>query len=213
MNLPAFQYVLYLATLTALVRFPSILSAGLGWILVFLVWNSTIETIGFILDSNYWLYNLSTIVDYAILTLFFYTRPELAHIRKILVGMYAFYLCFSLININFIQGLNAFDSYSFTISCFFIDLVSAYFFYRILIQLDDLEIYKKPGFWIVAGLVSFYTCCFPIFGLFNYMRANYPEEFSTIWSVIPALNLIQYLFFIIGFLCLPISRKLSTPSH
>jgi hypothetical protein len=200
MNFPAFQYVLYLATVISIIRIRDMRKHGLLYINIFLIWNTIIETIGFYLENNIWLYNVSTIIEFTILTLFFYTRSELLPIRKQIIGMCAFYLIFSLFNITLLQGINSFDNYTFLLSSLFIVIVACYYFYQMLIVLDDTKIYIRPVFWILTGLIAFYTCCFPIFSFYNILLADYPEDLATLHKVIMTFNMVEYCSFIIGIL-------------
>ena len=100
----------------------------------------------------------------------------------------------------FYNAKSVFISLSYTLgNLILLILVLRYF--KILIHSKRiLNFSKELEFWICLGLLIFYLCTFPFFGLYNYFFENYPIEFRIYYMVMLALNILMYLIFSVGIL-------------
>jgi hypothetical protein len=81
-------------------------------------------------------------------------------------------------------------------------LVFIFLYFLKLIQSNELlNFYKSTGFWVAAGLMTFWLGSFPYFGLMNFMWLAHKKIFLVYTWVITFLNYLMYLSFTIGFLC------------
>jgi hypothetical protein len=70
-----------------------------------------------------------------------------------------------------------------------------------LFQTQTVNLLRQPAFWICTGLLFFYTCSFPIYGLFNYLNRAPLIIKKNIGVIILLLNVLLYSSFTIAFLC------------
>jgi hypothetical protein len=70
---------------------------------------------------------------------------------------------------------------------------------------------KEPAFWICSGLLFFYTCSFPLFGLWNHLHGLPRIILRNLAAVMQFLNVLLYSLFSIAFLCrIRIQKKVRT---
>lgn len=65
---------------------------------------------------------------------------------------------------------------------------------------------KKPEFWYVAGIFSYYTCSFLVFITFDYL-ANKGLPVGRLWRFHNVIMLVLCIYFSKGILCLEQRKK------
>ena len=103
---------------------------------------------------------------------------------------------------NFIiQGTNLFFfSLSYSIGNITLLVLIIIYFLDLMKSQRIIVFYKDLFFWINSGLVLFYLGTFPYYGLFNFLvKENYDIFIGLTWAMV-ILDLLMYLFFIIGFI-------------
>jgi len=146
------------------------------------------------------LYNFFTSVEF-----FFYmfVVRSIVHsdrIKKIIVIIACLFATILIINFVFIQRITAFSSATYALGCLIVSIISIYYFYE-LFQTQTVNLLRQPAFWICTGLLFFYTCSFPIYGLFNYLNRAPLIIKKNIGVIILLLNVLLYSSFTIAFLC------------
>jgi hypothetical protein len=117
--------------------------------------------------------------------------------RVILIVMVA-YAALSLSNILFIQKIDTFHTITYSLGCFILIVISIYYFYELFQVPRSIDLKREPAFWIVAGLLFFYSCTLPILGIMNYMSNAIAINLE---PIIMVLNILLYSLFTIAFLC------------
>ncbi len=121
--------------------------------------------------------------------------------KRIIFYILCIYPLLALINIFFIQGLTHFHSITYALGCLLIVTICIYYFLE-LFQLDhSVNLVSQPAFWICSGLLFFYACSFPIFGLVNFLRSLPYVILKNLRTIIDLLNIFLYSSFTIAFLC------------
>ena len=78
---------------------------------------------------------------------------------------------------------------------------------------DEFEITKNPMFWISLGNLLFYSGSFFSYGFGSYMVSNGNSELGdTIFWIARILNILLYILYFIGFLCLRTHKSYSSQS-
>lgn len=93
-----------------------------------------------------------------------------------------------------------FISLSYTLGNLILLLFILLYFKNLIHSKRILTFDKEVEFWICCGLLLFYLGTFPMFGLYNYFLANYPQELKTYYVVMLILNSLMYLLFSFGML-------------
>lgn len=168
---------------------------------IFLWFTVLVELLGSFLAeilaiSNYWLYNLYTLVSF----LFFYywyrlILNEAKH--RIVIGIFA--IIFSGVAIwNFIfESWELYHKYTFVTGALFTLICTILHFWQLLNSDEVLEVKYKLSFWISTGLLLFNMGMIPFMLLSEYF--DFSGNAYYIFIII-GLNLILYGCYSIGFL-------------
>jgi len=117
------------------------------------------------------------------------------------------YLLLVILNFLFIQKIAAFKSITYATGCLLIIAICIYYFYELFQLTHSVNLVRQPAFWICSGLLFYYSCSFPIFGLTNFVRSAPLIIFKNIGVIIFLLNVFLYSSFTIAFLCRLRTRK------
>jgi hypothetical protein len=121
--------------------------------------------------------------------------------KRVIFYILWIYPWLALINIFFIQGMKTFHTMTYSLGCLLIASICVYYFLE-LFQLDhSVNLGRQPAFWICSGLLFFYACSFPIFGLANIISALPYVIIKNLSTIIDLLNIFLYSSFTIAFLC------------
>jgi len=172
---------------------------------VFLLMTIIIEYIGF------WMYNRTgtstPLFNFYIVfnfTFFLYILREIISDKKFKkIGLYAIiaYALCTLVNIFYGQGLNVWNSMSYSLGCLLIVLFCIYYFLELFRKPKSTHLTKEPAFWIVSGLLFFYCCSFPFLGLNNLLNDAPLVLKNNLRNILAVLNVLLYVLFSIAFLC------------
>ncbi len=122
-------------------------------------------------------------------------------VKNILLVLLLLYPIGAGINIYFFQGVNGFHSITYALGCLLIITFSSFYFFELFLIPEPVSLLIEPAFWICTGLLFFYSCTFPLFGLSNIVTSLPRIIINNIEIIINILNSLLYLMFSIAFLC------------
>lgn len=133
--------------------------------------------------------HLYGLLEGTLLLLFFRTElPRHATLIKYLRWIYTgLYLTDSL----FISGLYQFNAYSRSLEALIIMIVSMLYFYKIYETESDIFFDKAPGFWIVVGLLVYFSGALFSFLLSTEILSQSPDRFYGSWILHNVSNTIK----------------------
>jgi hypothetical protein len=120
------------------------------------------------------------------------------------MGLYALA---ATINILFIQGKYVFHTNTYAVGCLLIVAFCIYYFLELFRLPKSVKLQKNPAFWICSGLLFYFCCGFPLFGLINYLVTVSELLKNNFFTIVTILNIFLYSLFTIGFLCRIETRK------
>lgn len=110
---------------------------------------------------------------------------------------------FSVFNIIYLQGLYNFNTYSILLLNFFFSLLTLLYFYELLKGANEINLVKKPMFWISVALLIYSTGTFIIFSLYE-IHDGFEKTISEgVWSINSFLYIFLNSLLSIAFLCQP----------
>ena len=112
----------------------------------------------------------------------------------------------SAINIFLVQNSGVFQTMTYSLGCLLIVGACIYYFWELFQSKKYINLAREPTFWICSGLLFFYTCLFPVYGLINFISTA-PAVIHVILVVLDFVGILLYLSFIIAFLCRLRPRK------
>lgn len=161
----------------------------------FLVYNDLLDI------TKYWYSFIVIPVEFFFFFWFFFTHftsPKDKTIPK--YGSILLLLAFIADWLFFYNTKAVFISLSYTLGNLILLVVVLIYFRNLIHSKRILNFTNEIEFWISLGLLLFYLCTFPFFGLYNYFFVNYPIEFRTYYIIMLLLNILMYLIFSIGLL-------------
>lgn len=171
----------------------------------FLLATLVVEVVGAYLPSidkpNVWLYNFFTVIEFAfylfIISLIIASRAWKKFIRILLIS----YVIIAISNIIFIQKMTVFHTVTYALGCLLIVFVCIYYFLELFRNPKSVKLASNPAFWICSGLLFFYCCGFPLYGLTNFISGISTLIIKNFFAIIIILNVFLYSLFTIAFLC------------
>ena len=121
-------------------------------------------------------------------------------IRKVIWWIIAIYPVLVIINIAFFQ-LKTFHTSTYSLGCLLVVAACIYYFLELFQSTHSVNLAREPAFWICSGLLFFYTCTFPLMGLWNHLHGLPGIILRNLFAVLQVLNVLLYSLFSIAFLC------------
>jgi hypothetical protein len=147
------------------------------------------------------LYNLFTFFEFLFYMIFFMSLfPSPIAKKRLLLGMAAYFVI-TFINIFYFQGRKEFHTYTYMLGCLIVVILCIFYFFYLFRFPESGRLTRNPYFWIVTGLMFFYTCTFTLFGLNNFIAKTIRQYTENLFLLQDILNMLLYTSFSIGFLC------------
>lgn len=163
--------------------------------------------LGSIEKSNTDIYNFFTVFEFCFYLWVISLITSNKQVKKIARLTVIFYVLVAVVNIIFIQKMKAFHTVTYAFGCLLIVTFSIYYFFELFKLPKSVKLKNNPAFWICSGLLFFYCCGFPLFGLANFLSGISPLIIKNFHSIIIILNIFLYSLFTIAFLCRIKTRK------
>lgn len=135
-----------------------------------------------------------------------YNIIQTPSIKKAVLYTVFLYPVLALVNIYFIQ-VNEFPSISYSLGCLLIVGICIYYFYELFHLPTSVNLVREPPFWICTGLLFFYICSFPLFGLYQFLYSASSIILQNITTILTVMNALLYTLFTVAFLCGIRSRR------
>jgi hypothetical protein len=181
----------------------------------FLMVTLLVELLGFYLSTtgrdNTLLYNFFTSFEFVyylwIVSLIISSRSA----KRIIRIASLIYFLIALYNIFFIQK-NVFHNVTYSFGSLVIVMAAIYYFLELFRLPKSVKLSSSPSFWICSGLLFFYCCGFPLFGLLNYWSGISNLVLRNFGEILTILNVFLYSLFTLAFLCIRTRRYTLSPS-
>lgn len=122
------------------------------------------------------------------------------------------YIIAAVINILYVQGIREFHSTTYAAGCLILVAFCIYYLYEIFKFPGTGKLERNPAFWICMGLLFFYCCGFPLWGLINSWGEKFRFVIDNIVLITSILNSFLYSLFTIAYLCSKNPNYISSPS-
>jgi len=178
---------------------------------IFLLLTFTVEGISNYLTehkiANIPLYNFYSVLEIGFYLFVLKEIMQSRKIRKIIRNLIWIYPLIALVNILFLQKIGHFHSMTYSLGCLLIVFMSIYYFYELFQIKQSVNLIREPSFWICTGLLFFYSCTFPLFGLVNFLIGAPRFIDQNLYYILMIMNVLLYSLFTIAILCRTNIRK------
>jgi hypothetical protein len=206
---PIFAAILFLVSLTVFFKPPA--ERYLIYFSVFLFINCLFETATNLsamshIDNIF----LNNVVQMVVIAFELYLLRAIVHGRKakkVFLFFIFIYSLLSLLNFFLVQKTGVLNTMTYCLGCLLIVAACIYYFWELFQFKYSVSLVRQPAFWICSGLLFYYACSFPLYGLLNFVNALPRVILQNLMSILIFLNISLYLSFTIAFLCRLKTRK------
>ncbi len=157
--------------------------------------------------NNLALYNFFTVFEFCF---YLWVISQIIYngmARRVISVVMVLYAIGAVVNIIFIQKMQAFHTFTYAIGCLLIVAACVYYFFELFRLPKAVKLVNTPAFWICSGLLFFYCCGFPLYGFTNFLIGISTLIITNFMAIITILNIFLYSIFTIAFLCQLKTRK------
>jgi len=143
---------------------------------------------------------------------YIYILREVIRSRKAKLVLLYCLVIFPLIfagNIVLVQKSQVFQSITYCLGCLLVVAACIYYLWELFQKKVYFNLAREPAFWICSGILFYFACSFPIYGLINFISGLGQKVFHIIEIILDFLIILLYLSFTIAFICRLRTRKLS----
>jgi hypothetical protein len=151
--------------------------------------------------NNLGLYNFFTVFEFCFYLFVIRLIIGSKKVKIIIQLTCILYAIAAIVNILFIQSMKTFHTVTYSIGCLLIVIFCIYYFLELFRLPRFVNLVANPAFWICSGLLFFYCCGFPLYGLVNYWQDISPLVLNNFTTIFTILNIFLYSLFTIAFLC------------
>jgi hypothetical protein len=151
--------------------------------------------------DNTTLFNFYTTVGFCF---YFFVIAQIIHnrkIKKIIFYILFIYPIVAVCNIFIVQKINILLSVSYSLGCLLIAVFCVYYFLELFQLTNSINLLRQPSFWICSGLLFYYSCSFPLFGLIGFLKSPPKIIANNLEIISNILDCCLYSSFTIAFLC------------
>ena len=165
-----------------------------------------------LLFPYYFIFFITGISTYVFYLLILREMIQSTPVRRIMIFAILAYTVVTPLNILFWQGPSTLHTITYAFGCLMIVAGCIIFFLQLLRIPKAVKVIRYPPFWICSGLLFFYACGFPLYGLLNVWMGKSQLITNNFESISNILNSFLYLLFTIAFLWIRTRKSTLSPS-
>lgn len=151
--------------------------------------------------NNLLLYNFFVIVEFIFYLYVLKSVIFSPSVKKKMNWIIFFFIVLTGTNQVISLKVENFQSVTYAMGSMLIVIYSIFYFYELFNLPEFVDLLREPSFWIVSGLLFYYTCTYPFTGMINHLASIPKLSYTTIEFLFTWTNVLLYLIFTIAFLC------------
>ncbi len=157
-----------------------------------------VTSLGYLKVPNLGFYHFASVFIASSVFLFFRSIIAQAHIKKIISLIIFVYPVLEILNTLYLQPLTQFNSYTLSLQCIVVIVLSFVYFYH---KEQDLNAkWSDNGInWMVAGLLLYFSSAFFTFNFSNYISLLLRSQNLLMWNIHGVVTILLYLFIAKGY--------------
>ncbi|HXB08942.1 MAG TPA: hypothetical protein VNW04_17570 [Puia sp.] len=159
--------------------------------------------------NNTLLFNPLTILQNCFYFFILYRIIHHPIVRKIALHLMWIYPVIAYTNILLFQAPGHFHTITFALGGLLVAALCVFYFFELFQRPQTVSLTRNPDFWICSGLLFYYSCSFPIYGMANNLTSLPRFIVFNFNSILNLLDILLYTSFVIAFLCRLRIRKSS----
>ncbi|PWU01454.1 MAG: hypothetical protein C5B52_07255 [Bacteroidetes bacterium] len=146
------------------------------------------------------LYNVFSSIEFVFYLWFLSFQFKNKFVKTLCQNLIWIYPLLVVLNKLYIQK-TGFHTYTYSLGCLLIVALCIYYFFELFKTTHSIKLTREPTFWIISGLLFFYSCSYPFFAVLNFWKnPNVRMVLGLVW-VTSLLNIFLYSSILAGFLC------------
>jgi hypothetical protein len=179
------------------------LNAPLKTIFAYCLIYALFESVGWYYALHHWqnhfLHNTMSYLDILFLGTYFYQILENPWIRKIVISLIIITILLTAwSHLGTGRDFNRLDSFALSVGNLAMIFMSLLFFYQLLNTLDIKNLLVYPNFWIVVGILVYFSGAFFTFIFAEYIAFSKDEAITSYFQIHEYFLFIQRIFLAIG---------------
>ena len=143
-------------------------------------------------------YRIFTIFEGVCFGYFLYFIIQNNTAKKILTGLGVIFLVLALFDLKN-SNADTFDSIPTVVECLILLSFSIYYLYEQIKDPNNLFLYNTPNFWIVVGIILFFSGNFFLF-IYGQSSSKLPDWDKTFKLINGVCSLLEYILFLVAFI-------------
>lgn len=149
-------------------------------------------------QNNLRLLHLLTVLEFALITWFYYEALEGLLKRKTALALVGLFSAAAILNSVFFQALTTFNTNARSLEGVLVIILALMCFYKILSEMKIKKLGQYPVFWINTGFLLYYSGGVLLFGFSNYLlKFNKPINMY-VWALHGLFSALLYVFIAVG---------------
>ncbi len=150
------------------------------------------------LKNNLFIFHIFTPLEYIILALLFKVIIVNTTVKRLLAYSIPVFIVVAILFSIFIQKLNESNSAVITLESVIMIFLSLYYLREVLLLQHATVLHKFPLFWIIVGILIYFTGNLVIEGLLNYVIVHSMELAIRIYNIGHIFKYLLFISFTIG---------------
>lgn len=151
--------------------------------------------------NNLAIFNPLTIFQISFFFFVLYRLIQHKVVKKIAFYLIWIYPIVAGLNILYFQKIETFHSITYSLGGLLIAALCIFYFFELFQRSQSINLMRSPDFWICSGLLFYFACSFPIYGMANTLE-KFPQFILTnLNKIFNVLDILLYTSFTIAFLC------------
>jgi hypothetical protein len=153
-------------------------------------------------------FNILTILQYCFYFFVLYRVIQNKILRRVALQFVWIYPLASGLNILFFQKLNI-HTITYAFGALLIVAFCIFYFFELFQRPQSVTLSRNPDFWVCSGLLFYFSCSFPIYGMANNLSKMPGFIIRNLISILNVLDILLYISLVIAFICRLKIRKFS----
>jgi hypothetical protein len=154
-------------------------------------------------------FNLLTIFEYCFYFFILYRIIRNPIVRKTAFHLIWIYPLIAGLNIFYLQKTTSFHTITYSLGGLLVVAFCIFYFFELFQRPQSVNLSRNPDFWICSGLLFYFACTFPIYGMINNITKLPKIILFNLNTIFNVLDILLYTSFTIAFLCRLKIRKSS----
>ncbi|MCW3086428.1 MAG: hypothetical protein JWP12_3794 [Bacteroidetes bacterium] len=132
--------------------------------------------------NDHWVMNIHIFFETFLLSLaayFYFSNKKIKNLIMLLFLFFSLFYCFRFV----LNGIMEFDGYVVVVESMCVTTMYLLIMYQSFSG-NNTNIIESVEFWACIGIVIYFSCCVPYFGLFNYLNIHYLKLSAFLYHVI-----------------------------